>query len=213
MKLVSALFSLSLLLSVSAVFAVDYATEVHPILKNHCGKCHMSGESKGGIALDQNKIANEIGDGSIVPGNVKKSDLHWTMTLSPDDDLAMPPKGRRVPQAEIDLIAKWIEEGAKIESTGGGGGEMSGGDAMGGDSMGGDSMGGGMAAAPAAATAKPYKGTFKNNSGKQVPATLVRVDGDRAILVLPDGKEYRYPIGMFHPDSKKIVEQWQAGSL
>lgn len=213
---------LSIILSIFTVgilsvgTAVDYETEIHPILKARCGKCHMDGEAKGKVALDKNKIAKEIGDGSIIPGDVKKSDLHWTMTLDPDDDLAMPPKGKRVPKDEINLIAKWIEEGAKITSSGGAAPTGAMGDEMGGgmgDSMG-DSMGGGMAGgAPPAPTKKPYKGVFKNNKGMQVPATLTRVDGDRAILKLPDGKEYRYPISMFAADTQELVKQFQAGTL
>ena len=167
----------------------------------------MDGESKGKVALDKDKIAKEIGDGSIVPGDVKKSDLHWTMTLDPDDDLAMPPKGARVPAAEIAIIAKWIEEGAKLGAAPGAATTASADSMTGEDSMSGDSMSGG---APAK---KPYKGTFKNNAGKQVPATLTRIDGDRAILVLPDGKEYRYPIAMFAPETKEIVEKFKAGTL
>ena len=192
--------------------AVDFEKDVFPILKSKCGKCHMDGETKGDIALDKHLIAKEIGDGCIVPGDVKKSDLHWTMTLSPDDDeMAMPPKGARVPPEQIALIATWIEEGAKLGSSG----EASpagGGDEMTGDNMSGDSMSGEAGAAGKGAP-KPYKGIFKNNKGKQVPATLTRIDGDRAILVLPDGKEYRYPIAMFAPETQDLVKKFQAGTL
>ncbi|MDF1811072.1 MAG: hypothetical protein P1V20_02630 [Verrucomicrobiales bacterium] len=216
------LFTIS---TIACLQAVDFDSEIHPILKSRCGKCHMEGEAKGKVALDKDMISKQIGDGgSIIPGDVKKSDLHWTMTLSPDDDLAMPPKGKRVPKEEIDLIAKWIEEGAKL---GGGGapaptGAMDSmsdsmtGDSMApsmsGDTMGGDTMSGGaMAGAPP--VQKPWKGVFKNNKGMQVPATLTRIDGDRAILKLPDGKEYRYPIAMFASETQDIVKQFQAGTL
>ncbi len=196
------LFLCFLLGIVSSAVAVDFETEVFPILKNHCGDCHMDGESKGNIVLDRDAISGEIGsDGSIIPGDVKGSDLHWTMTLPPDDELAMPPKGPRVPASEIDLIAKWIAAGASLESTAvtGMGGPMAGGDAMSGQ--------------PETAEKKPYKGTFKNIRGMQVPATLTAVEGDRAILVLPDGKSYRYPIELFAEESREIVRKFQEGTL
>ena len=47
----------------------------------------------------------------------------------------------------------------------------------------------------------------------QVPATLTRIDGDRAILELPDGKEYRYPIAMFASETQELVRKFQEGSL
>lgn len=166
----------------------------------------MDGEAKGDVSFDLADMPKEMKDGgSIVPGDVKASDLHWTMTLDPSEDLAMPPKGKRVPKEEMDLIAKWIEEGAKIEA---GSGSMS----MTGDSMSGDSMGGMGAASPAPGN-KPYEGTFKNRKGMQLSATLTRIDGDRAILVLPDGKEYRYPISMFADETQELVKKWQSGSL
>lgn len=206
---------LSLGLSTFA-FAVDYETEIHPILKNHCGKCHMDGEAKGKVALDKNKIAKEMDGGSIVPGDVKKSDLHWTMTLSPDDDSAMPPKGRRVPKEEIDLIAKWIEEGASIKSSGAAAPTAdTGGEEMTDSGMADGAMTDSMTStpAPAAAGPKPYKGVFKNYEGIQVSATLVRMEGDWAVLVLPDSKEYKYPVAMFDTGTQEVVKKFQSGNL
>lgn len=191
------------------VHSVDYLSEIQPILKNRCGECHMDGEAKGDVSFDLAEMPKEMKEGgSIVPGDVKGSDLHWTMTLDPSEDLAMPPKGKRVPKEEIDLIAKWIEEGAKIDA---GSGTMS----MTGDSMSGDSMSGtgGMDAASPSPGNQPYEGIFKNRKGMQLTAKLTRIDGDRAILVLPDGKEYRYPISMFADETQDLVKKWQSGSL
>lgn len=210
MKLVLSLtLSVVYLGNLATVLAVDFDSEVFPILKTHCAKCHMDGESKGKLSLDRNVIAKQLGPyGSIVAGNVKRSDLHWTMTLDPDDDSAMPPKGKRVPPADIDLIAKWIEEGAVI------------GDASSKPAATAASSGGSEPKDPAPAAIaekppelKPYKGVFKNHEGMQVSATLVRMDGDRAILILPDGKEYRYPVEMFAQESKELVEKFKAGNL
>ncbi len=215
MKLTFTLFSIFLGIATLAS-AVDYKSEIEPILKSRCGECHMDGKSKGKVSFDPNNIAKEMG-GSIIPGDVKKSNIHFTMTLPPDDEECMPPKGKRVPKNEIDLIAKWIEEGAKIDSAAGATltsapGAPKPGDAMMGDTMG-DTMGGATMGGAAVGGPKPYKGVFKNNKGMQLNATLTRVDGDRAILKLPDGKDYRYPVAMFAPDTQEIVKQFQAGTL
>ena len=152
--------------------AVDFQTEIVPILKNRCGKCHMDGESKGKVSLDANLISKEIGDdGSIVPGDVKGSDLHWTMTLSPDDDLCMPPKGPACSQGR-NRSDRQVDRGRRenrrrlrtgrlprrpCSMTDSGNTD--------GDTMTGGEMTGDMAGA----TRKPYEGIFKNNEGMQVP--------------------------------------------
>jgi hypothetical protein len=53
---------------------------------------------------------------NVVAGKPDASWLVKTMTLPDSDDLAMPPEGKgdRVTPANIDLIKKWITEGANF---------------------------------------------------------------------------------------------------
>ncbi|MEO0416539.1 MAG: c-type cytochrome domain-containing protein, partial [Verrucomicrobiota bacterium] len=223
------LLSVLLIAPFSVSQAVDFETEVYPIFKGKCAKCHMNGETKGDLSLDKKDIADYIGpDEMIIPGNAKHSAVFDTMLLPTDDDFCMPPKGPRVPKDQITLIGKWIDEGAKLESTASSTpaptaapaapAEMT--DSMSDDPFGGGTMEGGdmAAAAPAAPAAdappagpKPYKGSFVSVTGKKLDAELLRVEGDRIILKLPDQREYKCPIGYLNAATQDTVKKFQAG--
>ena len=54
----------------ASVSAVEYEADIFPIFQSKCSKCHMDGSSKGGIALDLDKVIKEVGAGkAIVPGD------------------------------------------------------------------------------------------------------------------------------------------------
>ena len=53
--------------------------------------------------------------------------LHEVLTLDEDDDMFMPPKGGPLTSEQIDIIKRWIEEGAKPKAGGSGGADLSGG--------------------------------------------------------------------------------------
>ena len=44
----------------------------------------------------------------IVPGNIKESILFEVITLPPDDDMIMPPKGDPLTADQIELFRRWI---------------------------------------------------------------------------------------------------------
>ncbi len=80
--------------------AVEYETDIFPIFKSKCSKCHMEGSSKGGVALDLDEITKEIGSSkAIVPGDTEKSDLFEKVTLPDDDGDKMPPEGKGRPMS------------------------------------------------------------------------------------------------------------------
>ncbi len=92
---------------------VDFVREVRPILDKHCTGCHGENKQKSGLRLDIKANALTGGDKhgpDIVPGRAKDSPLvHFLITA--DEDELMPPKGR-LPQQDIDLLTRWINEGA-----------------------------------------------------------------------------------------------------
>src|SRR5947208_7144945 len=69
---------------------VDFAHEVVPILKTHCGKCHTNGTYKGSISFDTRA---DIIKKAVVPGKSATSKL-ITRVTSKDPDERMPPEGK-----------------------------------------------------------------------------------------------------------------------
>jgi len=180
--------------------AVDFEADVLPIFESKCAKCHMEGESKGGVAFDAEEIDHDIGGGrAIVPGDADGSELIELVTLPEDDDDRMPPpdKGRPLSKAEIDTLKEWIQSGASI------GGEEP---AMEKEKESDD----GFTMRP-----EPIEGEWTNRAGKKIQATLVRVEGDKAVLRM-NGRDYRYAISeLSDADQAKVrefAEAWKKAS-
>ncbi|HLY74523.1 MAG TPA: PSD1 and planctomycete cytochrome C domain-containing protein [Planctomycetota bacterium] len=97
-----------------APHGVDFVSQIEPILRQNCQKCHGSEHQKGGLRLDRRDAALRGGDSSdhvLVPGKSAKSDLIARLK-STDSDVMMPPKGKRIPSEQIALLATWIDAGA-----------------------------------------------------------------------------------------------------
>ena len=95
--------------------AFFYGAHVEPIFVSHCYSCHGPDKQKGRLRLDSYELLMRGGkDGPVVkPGNVKGSELFHRVTLSPSDDDAMPPQGKRpLAPNEIKLLELWIAAGA-----------------------------------------------------------------------------------------------------
>lgn len=91
-----------------------FETRVRPVLVEHCFECHGGGEkaTQGGLRLDSREGWAAGGDSgpALVPGKPEQS-LLLTAVGYQDPNLQMPPNGR-LPQAVIDDLRRWIEEGA-----------------------------------------------------------------------------------------------------
>lgn len=95
---------------------VDFAHDVVPILKEHCGKCHTGNEKKGGFSLNtrQSLLAGgELGP-AVVVGKSARSDLVERITSS-DKAVQMPPEGPRLPPEKIAVLKQWIDQGLAWE--------------------------------------------------------------------------------------------------
>ncbi len=109
---------------------VDFEKQILPILKESCLKCHTKEHEedgkvkkpKGGLRLDGAAVimkgGKEYPEENVVAGKPDASWLVKTMLLPESDDLAMPPEGKgdRISAANVDLIKKWITEGASFGS-------------------------------------------------------------------------------------------------
>jgi hypothetical protein len=114
---------LSVVLTSSAVAdesvrPVDFDRDIRPILSDKCFTCHGPDEQQraSGLRLDVRESAFAARDGksAIVPNDLNASVLHQRIT-STDADQKMPPEdsGQELSDAEIQLLARWIQEGAK----------------------------------------------------------------------------------------------------
>lgn len=94
---------------------VDYVREIKPILAEHCYRCHGASQQKSDLRLDTAALAlkgGEYGPG-YKPGKSRESLLIQAVKGTHDDISRMPYKKPPLTQAQIELLARWIDEGAK----------------------------------------------------------------------------------------------------
>ena len=99
---------------VPMVAAIDYETEIEPILERNCLECHGPAKAKSQLRVDKRAMLLRGGDSglpAIVPGNSAKSHLLELVKGAKKGEV-MPPKGERLKSAEIALLEAWIDDGA-----------------------------------------------------------------------------------------------------
>lgn len=105
--------------SASAAEPIDYKTQVLPLMKKHCWECHSNEhEVKGSLALDDLEEVRDyqIGEHNLIrPGNPERSDFVMRLKLNPADHDFMPLDGRPMRPREIEVIERWIAEGAVVD--------------------------------------------------------------------------------------------------
>lgn len=102
--------------------AVDFKRDIQPVFESRCYECHGPQKQKSGVRLDQKNGALKEADSgkpAVVPGKSAQSSLIQRVT-STDPEEVMPAKGERLTAVQIDLLKRWIDEGASWpdESTG-----------------------------------------------------------------------------------------------
>ncbi|HEY2410626.1 MAG TPA: DUF1549 domain-containing protein, partial [Pirellulaceae bacterium] len=102
----------ALALAVTAAEPIDFAHDIVPVLRNHCGQCHTGDKKKGGYAMNTRAgvIAGGEGGVAVVPGNSAKGEF-LRRVLSRDKDDQMPPEGPRLTDKEVALLKTWIDAG------------------------------------------------------------------------------------------------------
>ena len=91
---------------------VDFATEIQPILRQNCIKCHGPKEQKNGLRLDRRKDAMRGGTIAVIgPGNAEGSRLYHRL-IGDKFGIQMPPTGP-LPADKIARIKAWIDQGAE----------------------------------------------------------------------------------------------------
>jgi hypothetical protein len=96
---------------------IDFAHEVVPILRKHCGRCHTGAARQGGFSLDTRETAlagGESGKPGFVPGRTAESEI-LRRVLSADPDERMPAEGKPLPAEAVAVLRAWLDAGAPWE--------------------------------------------------------------------------------------------------
>ncbi len=97
---------------------VSFYTDIRPIFQANCTGCHQPAKTEGAYVMTSFEAVSRTGESgaaSIVPG--KPDESYLVSQITPKDGVAEMPKSRKaLSQPEIDLIRKWIEQGAKDDT-------------------------------------------------------------------------------------------------
>lgn len=89
--------------------AIHFERQIAPLISSRCLECHDSASKKGRLDLSRKVAAFAGGESGpvIVPGSVDES-LLLDQVASGD----MPPEGEPLSESEIEMLRKWIADGA-----------------------------------------------------------------------------------------------------
>lgn len=101
---------------ISAVAAPDFAHDVVPILKTHCGKCHLGEQKKGELSFNTRETLLNGGEGGkiVEPGKGAASRL-IEVVKSRDAAEQMPPQGDHLSDKQVRILQEWIDAGVPWE--------------------------------------------------------------------------------------------------
>jgi hypothetical protein len=97
---------------------VSFINDIAPVLKEKCYGCHGAKNPKGKLDMTKYESFRKGGtkEDPIAPG--KPDDSYIVTVLTATDKKRMPPKdsGDPLPKDKIELIERWIQEGAKLDA-------------------------------------------------------------------------------------------------
>jgi WD40 repeat protein len=98
----------------AAAEKISYFKQIRPIFQANCQGCHQPAKSRGDYVMTSFKAMLEggaSGDKAIVPG--KPNDSKLLKDITPTNGKARMPEGKKpLHESEIELVKKWIAEGA-----------------------------------------------------------------------------------------------------
>ncbi len=102
---------------------IDFNKHLLPILNAKCNDCHAAPYMKGdrkiapkaGLQLSTYEMVmkGNLNGEVVTAGKPEESYLYEVVTLPTDDEMFMPPKGESMTPNEVDILKRWISEGAK----------------------------------------------------------------------------------------------------
>ncbi len=97
---------------------VSFRAEIAPLLQRRCATCHNEENAKGQYRLDTFEQLLKPGDTELPPvveGKPEESEL-YRLLIEPSADDRMPQKAEPLPPEEIELIKRWLSEGARSDA-------------------------------------------------------------------------------------------------
>lgn len=94
---------------------INFTTQVKPIINRSCITCHGGVRQKGGFSLlfrEEALAKTESGKYGIVPGDPDKSEMIRRINLKNPEE-RMPYKHDPLSKEEIEILTKWVKQGAK----------------------------------------------------------------------------------------------------
>lgn len=105
---------------------VSFASEVQPILTEHCASCHSEGGFAFNVGIPMRLTEGDSWGDTVGQPSVKDPELTLVVPMDPANSLlyrkvsedappvgsTMPLFGERLPPEELGLIRDWIEQGA-----------------------------------------------------------------------------------------------------
>ncbi|HEU5117686.1 MAG TPA: c-type cytochrome domain-containing protein, partial [Isosphaeraceae bacterium] len=98
---------------------VSYVQQIRPIFQANCQGCHQPAKAGGDYvmtAFDRLLKGGESGVEAVVPGKPGESHLIDQIRPSDDGKALMPKDKPALSQVEIELVQRWISEGAKDDT-------------------------------------------------------------------------------------------------
>lgn len=94
---------------------IVFNRDIRPILSENCFHCHGPDKNtrEAGLRLDKGKAAHKE---AIVAGDLEESEMWYRITTDDEADVMPPPDSERsLTKAEVDLLKRWIEQGAEYQ--------------------------------------------------------------------------------------------------
>ncbi|MEM6473367.1 MAG: c-type cytochrome domain-containing protein [Planctomycetota bacterium] len=93
---------------------VSYVDDVVPILETYCTACHTEDDPEGGLVLTDFAAMMSGGESGLAVTSGVPSSSRLLLMAAGKLEPVMPPDGEEGPNdAELEILAKWIEQGAK----------------------------------------------------------------------------------------------------
>lgn len=102
-----------------ATTPISFKADVAQILQDHCVACHGAKKAEGGYRVDtfaKLKLAGDSGVEPVVASQIDQSELVRRL-ITEDASERMPEGGERLPEAHIEAIKRWVQEGAAYDGS------------------------------------------------------------------------------------------------
>jgi mono/diheme cytochrome c family protein len=91
---------------------VSFVKDVAPVLNARCGNCHVrNARGMFSMATYESLMKGPLSAGPVIRGG----DVMGSLLVQKVKDKEMPPSGAGIPESELAMLTKWVQEGAKFD--------------------------------------------------------------------------------------------------